>query len=591
MTSTMRLTALVAVAGLLLFSLPATANNSAASSAAAEAESSAERQARGEIESLLGRLCPGRCELIDIDVTVGEPSAIGSVSPGFEGAGPSSFEAEVQRIEATVMMDSGLPENFQASIPRMAEFRLQELADDIIVSLEPLEFPNPQLPPMPDGIEQTPPQPEPLPEPMPFEEPEPEPEPEPEDDEEATDEEPAETGPPLWQQVLPWIALLLTLLILGGLIILILRRLESMADSDRAVPESDETAEPADITTMPDTDALRDDLTRSRSVLNRMLRQWIEDDPKEVAHLVRLVGPDLLSDLRRDPDLRPSLEVVSDHVAGFDKRIDPDTAQSITEKARSRYDAQLVVDDGRADAEWDFLEGLTLGQVSRLLDSTSRREKSFVLTRLSPIIRSRFLEGLDPDRRRRLLLEASSSESLSKTESRELAGRLRQIADEFTDAAREAEGQAAMLIEMLEAMELDEQRDVLRDMSDNRPDVADAVLSRLCLESALLEVPDEIVADTVHRMPVEPLTTFLQATRDDITQRILEASPTSKRQAVSTELSLDIPATRADFLEARRQFSDTVVSTLRRNGYDILEFNTNALQARSPESNPTEVAR
>src|SRR5690606_16818777 len=119
--------------------------------------------------------------------------------------------------------------------------------------------------------------------------------------------------------------------------------------------------------------------------------------PKEVALLVRLVGPELLADLRRDREIRPALETVSEEVGRLHETLEPAEAQAIAEKARSRHAAQLVVDDSAGDVEWDFLEGLSLGQVGTLLESASQRERGFVLSRLSTVIRSRYLESLDAD--------------------------------------------------------------------------------------------------------------------------------------------------------------------------------------------------
>ncbi len=565
------------------------ANRGALNTAREETKSTTERQARAEIESLIGRLCPGRCELVELKVTVAEPRAMGEVYPGFEGASGTRFETEVRRIEATILMDSNLPENFQANIPRMAHFRLQDLAQNVEVRPEMLEFPQPQLPPMPDPLPRQTPAPPPMPEPRPA--PEPLPEPEPTAEEEAPVEEPVRAETPLWQEILPWIALLLTLLILGGLILLILRRIEDLARAGQDAGAEGDTDGTPEVATMPDIDALRDDLKKSRSALNRMLRRWVEDEPEEVALLVRLVGPSILADLRRDPEMRPELEVVSNHVAALDDTIDAEDAQAIARKARSRLDAQLVVDDGSAEAEWEFLEGLTLGQITRLLNEASRRERGFVLTRLSPVLRSRYLENLTTQERRELLMEASGSETLSRSQSRQLAGRLRQTADEFTDAGRQAAGQADMIVEMVEAMQGAEQENILRDLRDNQPDVATAVLSRICLESTLLVLPSEMLTNAIHRIPVETLTTFLQGTDDPLTDHMLRASPAAKRQAVSTELSLEIPTTRADFLDARQTVLRTVVATLRRDGYDVARFNAEALEGTMLDRPPkTEVA-
>lgn len=562
------------------FASTAFAQRGNANTAREEARASAEAQARVELESLLGRLCPGRCELVELKAVVAEPRQVGQVLPGFEGSPGALFDAEVRRLEATILMDSTLPENFRTNIPRMAQFRLQSLAPTIIITPEFLEFPQPQLPPMPEALPSPPPQPRPLPEPVALPEPtDVQPAQAPEDPAPA---EPTQDETPSWQLFLPWIALLLTLLILGGLIIILLRRLEALAKHQPtpAVAHDDQppaapTEQPA---RMPDIEALRAELTGSRSILNKMLRRWLDEDPKELAQLIRLIGPDILSDLRRDPEIHPALKVLSQEIGLLHQALDARQAQEIAEKARARQAAQLVIDDDTAEDGWDFLEGLNLGQIGTLLENTSQKERGFVLARLSPVLRSRYLESLTPDARRRLLLEASQADSISRTDARKLARRLREIADEFIDAGREAHGQATLIIEMLQAMTLHEQENILRDLQQTRQDVAAAALSAICLESAIPHLPDTALANAIHRIPLQTLTTFLQGTGRHIKDHVLNLAPGARRQTLAAELSLELPSTRADFLEARKVFNDALLATLRRDGFEIATFNTNALR-------------
>ncbi len=581
--------ALCALAALM--GLPeAEAQRGAGNMARENARSSAEAQARAEIESVLSRLCPGRCELVELRAVVGQPRSVGEVLPGFEGAAGSRFEVEVQRIEATVLMDSNLPESFQANIPRMLQFRLQYLAPTIEVRPEFLDFPQPQLPPMPTPPPRTPEPPRQLPELPPV--PEPIAEPTPVEPAPEVVEAQAEEAP-LWREILPWIPLILTLLILVALILFLLRQLAAMHDK-AAEPRADKDDEGSPASpTMPDAEKLRADLTRSRSVLNRMLRRWIDDDPAEVALLIRLVGPEIIADLRRDPEFRARLAEVSEEVGRHHEPLSVEQANDIAERARSRHAAQLVVDDGGSDTEWDFLESLNLKQVDALLASTTQKERGFVLSRIAPVLRSRYLESLGTDERRRLLLEASSSETLSKSESRELSGRLRQIAEEFIDAGRQAAGQANLLVEMVDAMSLQEQEEVLRDLQKKKPDVAQAVLGQICLESALPLLPEESLANAVHRLPVNTMTDFLRGIDSATADHLLRMAPASRRQALSTELSLDLPSSRADFLEARNRFSSAVLAGLRREGYDITTYNADALrrgaQPRGQAQDTTEV--
>ena len=160
---------------------------SASELAAMEREAAvAERQAQQEIEALFTRLCPGRCELIDVRAIVGEPRAVGEVTPGFDGEGATgSYTVELQRLEVQYLIDSTLPKAFMSNMPRMLSFRLQRITPDVRVTPIPLEFPRPQAPLMPEIEEEPdmgpPPkieeEPDMAPAPPKVEEPEPEEEP------------------------------------------------------------------------------------------------------------------------------------------------------------------------------------------------------------------------------------------------------------------------------------------------------------------------------------------------------------------------------------------------------------------------------
>ncbi|RAL24708.1 hypothetical protein DL240_00420 [Lujinxingia litoralis] len=585
MLRTLRLLIITGLSALaLLIASPALAQGSAGERAAIEGtRARAESLARAELESMLARLCPGRCELVELRAVVDAPRAVGRVTPGFgNSVAGSSYETRVSRIEATVLLDSKLPQNFRANIARMAQFRLQDIAPTIEIRPEFLDFPEPQLPPMPPMMREEPrplPRPQPMPElPVAEEMPEEAPVAEPA----AAPETPASPERPLWQELLPWIALLATLLILSFLIITILRRLEALTerrDSPASEPSTAEgSATEARQRPMPDVDELRAELKHSRPLLNRMLRVWIGEAPADVALLVRLVGSSILDDVRRDSSLRGPMEAIAREVALRDQPLDADEAHAIAEKARARLTAQQVLDDGSTDAEWEFLEGLGLAHIATLLQSCTRRERAFVLTRLSAVVRSRYLESLETDERRELLLEASEADALSRSQARELAARQRAVAEEFIDAGREAQGQASMVLEMIDALALREQEDILRDLLSRKPAVADAALGQLLLESTALHVPDEPLANALHRLPVETLATFMRGTRRDIADHLLARSPASTRQALATELSLDIPSTRVEFLEARRVFAQTLRTTLERDGFEVAAYNTNALR-------------
>ncbi|MFW5967545.1 MAG: hypothetical protein ACOCV2_08515, partial [Persicimonas sp.] len=122
-----------------------TESGSSASRSAVEQErKTVESQASQHVQNLFSRLCPGRCELVDLEVTMDDPSPDGSAAPGFESGPADAYEASADSIEMAVMIDSNLPSSFQSSLPRMIEYQLSNLAENIEVRPEMLDFPEPQ---------------------------------------------------------------------------------------------------------------------------------------------------------------------------------------------------------------------------------------------------------------------------------------------------------------------------------------------------------------------------------------------------------------------------------------------------------------
>jgi flagellar motor switch protein FliG len=533
-------------------------------------------QARRTIENLFSRLCPGRCELVELKVTMASPTPVGDVVPGFETVAGQNFESEPESIDVTVLLDAKLPRNFQSNLPRMIRYRLNNLAPTINVRPEVLDFPEPQLEPMPPYMPEPPQRsyepPPPLPEPEPVVEPQPEPEP--------AAEEP-EPEPTIWdrlqpflESLAPWIGPIIMVLILFGLLMALVRRLtEANRPAGAAGAGEGDRKAPADL----DVGAARDDLNATRAVRNRVLRRWLTEDPEGVSRLVMLMGPEIMSDLKSDSSLAPDLERVSELVARQRDPLDDEATRQTLSELRARLtSARLVHDEQGLAMDWEFLEGLGVANLRRIVSSCSATEKMYVVSQLPPSLRAGYLDTLDGAERRELVL-GTSADVLSKQEALALAARLRKAADEVSHIGREADGQAALVLDMLRALKLEEQEQMLREIKGNRPELAQSVLGRFVLETTTLHLPKELLADAVHRSPVETLTAFLRGTRAAVRDHLLSIAPASKREAVMTELSLDIPVTRGEFLEARQRFLDVVAEVVRRDGIDVARANTRVL--------------
>ncbi len=552
-------------------------------------------QAEQAIQTLFSRLCPGRCELVGVDVQMNDAKPAAGATPGFDSVGPQAFDVSAKSVTASVLVDSKLPSNFKSNLPRMIEYQLHGLASKVDVHQELLDFPTPQNEPMPPA----------RPEPRRARRAQPPQPPMPQANKDAADKDaspkpakPAPTKPeptdwwkkisPIVGAALPWVGLMLVLLLLFALgMVFMQRAAELFIDrasrrDDTAVDEAARPGERADV------DALRAELNQSRSLRNQVMRQWVDEDPARVAQLVQLVGPEVLDDLKSDPQLRPQLQAVSQEVAATSEPIEPDEAARLARQARARLNAaRLVHQDAALASDWAFLEGLSAGRLRRILRHCTPSEKLYVVGKLPGPLRASYLEGLGADQRREFF-SSGSLDALDRSQAQALAARLRQAAEDAAHVGGEVEVRATLMRDMLQAQHLDEQLQSVREMTSYRPEVADALLSMTCLEATATVVPGDVRAEVLHQLPVATLTTFLAGTQPNVKRALLDAAPGEKRRALETELSLDLRTGDREFFEARRVVTDRLEEAIRRGGYDLAAANQQALRLHATnDATPT----
>src|SRR5690606_25155816 len=100
----------------------------AMSEATAARQAQTQESARQTVQSLFERLCPGRCEIIQVSAVMGAPSPAAVIEPGFEDDAPQAYQGQVESLRVDILLDSTLPGAFRQSIPRMLRYRLQSLA-------------------------------------------------------------------------------------------------------------------------------------------------------------------------------------------------------------------------------------------------------------------------------------------------------------------------------------------------------------------------------------------------------------------------------------------------------------------------------
>ncbi len=530
-------------------------------------------QGRQTVEALFERLCPGRCQLVSLNVRMERPKPVGQVTPGFESVSGSSYDANPKAINVNVLLDSKLPRNFQANIPRMIQYQLHTLAPKVLVKPELLNFPEPQLAPMapylpepPQRSFQVPPRPEPPEalEPIVAEKVEP--------PIEATPVPEPSAFKDILKELAPWLGPILMALVLFGFALVLLRRISDLGKATALQGGTDEKKKTRNV----DLDLVKEDFENNRALRNRVLRKWINEDQEGVADLVRWIGPHILVDLKKDSALQSQLTSIAGILASKNETLSFEEVEKLGVVAQTRLLSEKVVFDGSGKSDWEFLEGLGVNNLHRIVQGCTTDERVFVLGQLPRSLRGAYLETLSNAARKELVL-GTSSKVMSKTDASSLAARLRRLSDEFSHIGRETDGQTMLVLEMVEVLALDEQVSMLRDLKLNRPEVSQNVLSRLVLETTTLLIPGEILADAIHRTPIETLTGFLRGTLPEVRDHFLKIAPGSKRQALSTELSLDLPVGRGEYLSSRDTVMKTLHSLAMRDGFDLFRANSRML--------------
>jgi hypothetical protein len=538
----------------------------------------AERVARERIEMLFGRLCPGRCELLEVRAQSSLPTPVGRVLPGFDA--PVASEVALSSVEAKVMLDSSLPRAFRSSLPQMIQHRLSDLSARVLVTPIQLEFPKPQLPPSPPLMPEAPPRaPEPAPPPEASPTP-PEAPTQPPLEPSATQGAAGGEGEGPWEG---WATLALLLALLLGITLAFLalwarlKELKGRLDDQLlgAAPAGGEEAAPE----LPDLNALRARLNASREVRNAALRAWLKEDMAELATLTRLLGAGVFSDLKRDPTLTAQLEALSEVVGRQRTPVTPESAWRVAHALDARLTAAEVTHtEGALSATWAFVQGVDAPALHALFGTLAHAEQSHLLGHLPAYTRADLLARLSGEERRDLALNASGARPLSRGESIDLAHRLKRQYDELGGVSEEMDTQAALVVDMLTSLPFAAQVDLLGPLSERRPDLTRAVLSTLCLEGTLFEVPSYLLTDVLIRTPFEDALELMRGFPEAQSGALISALPEAQRALYLEELELGRRATAEGFMRARAPFLRAVGEAARRAGIDLADLNLNALR-------------
>lgn len=538
------------------------------------------QKAQGLVNQLLALHCPDRCSLLGIEVEVEEGQSLIRVQPGFEelGGGPKTVKAS--RIEVGLLLDARLPQAFRRDVLALTQARLKSLSVPVVVRSDVVPFP------------------EPLPlELVDLQEPEPQLETAPARPDEAPASVPPELSEELYRNLVKGAPWLLALLIAGIFALLLSRSLgrragfapgdrsglrsglrgesAGLTPSEGAAPSSEEDRNKSEISIDALVHRLGAALRQSPQARQAVLRELLTSGKVEdFAHLVRLLGPKIADGLRDDPELRSALRRAAQllKTGSLKTPSDAQLRQLLSDLESRLGGARLELGDEGGDTLFSFTQRLSPPQLARLFKSAPKPSQLALLRHLSPQQRELLLRELDEPSRQALVLALARSESELSEDPESLlliAEELRLQAERLLQTGGQ---ELELLVEMLEGLSESEQLNLLAGLS-SRPLVLEALLGRLCNESTLSAVDDEVLAAIAAKANIGSLVDFLREAPLPLQERLVALSPRNHASALRDELRLRVRTNPGALRAARREVLGLAREEIESRGLSLLELN------------------
>lgn len=519
--------------------------------------------------------CPGRCELLEVRAEVQDGPLVAHVAPGFEELAPDTRAVRARSLDVLLLLDARLPAEFRRDLVTMVRARLRQLPAPATVRADVVAFPKPLPPETPPALADPKP-----PEPALAKEEEPMP----------PAAEPPLPPPTLAQRVLdglvdafPW---LLALSMIAGTLLLAIwlkRRQIPTAGAEPTAGEatSDSTMPPAKAPPLePVVRRLSAELDESPRLRMAVFRELLlaEGQEDRFARCVQLLGPTIADGLREDPSCRPALQRVGARIrSGLSEPRAEESHRLLRELEVLLTAVRLEGAPGDLEDAFSFLDRLTESQFRQLLEESPPASQSVALRFAPEHLREGALEAMGPARRRALLLDMAESRTPARDEVQRAADELRFLAAQIAPVG-DADG-TDVLADLLASRDESEQASLL-DALAGKPALHRAVLARLCTETTLERVDDDVLAAAASAVPLPELAVYLRAAPPIIRERFLAATTGPLGAALRGEVELQIPAPVTRIAAARRDLLRAVRAVAEQRGLSLQTLNESAPASR-----------
>lgn len=261
----------------------------------------------------------------------------------------------------------------------------------------------------------------------------------------------------------------------------------------------------------------------AKETFSRLLQ---DEGIEQTAKFVHLFGHLVIFELLGDPNLQRDLYELSEFYHKSDFNFKPDEELKLLNQLKTRVTAnEIRVLARRQTDKFDFLSRLDPTQIYNLVVEEKPQIQSIVMTQLDHKRRRAIFDMYQGQAKVELMRELCRADAIPKEYLANVAKALQKKVSARPEFDTENLRSHDVLLELMEKAGLDEQRELMRNLTETNPEAARGIKLKLVTVEIMPYLRDGHLLEIVLGMDRDDLMTFLSGTREHIRSLLLTKAP------------------------------------------------------------------
>lgn len=273
----------------------------------------------------------------------------------------------------------------------------------------------------------------------------------------------------------------------------------------------------------------------AKQVFSRVLK---EEGVETTAAYISMFGEAIVLEMLRDPSLQTDLADLTEFYAKNPIELSDDERLELLKVLHNRtIAAKMIVMGNRSAKLFDFLVEMDALQILELVKNESITVKAIVMTQCDTQKRQAIFGHFDDAARMQLLTELSRIDYLPRDYIYNVANALKRKRKENPRLNTEALPGSDVLVNLLERVSLNSQRNVIKSLESYNPEAARSVKSKLVSLDTLPFMRDAQLLEVVLSLKHDELLQFLKGAPAHVRDTIYQKSPKDLVAELEEELT------------------------------------------------------